>query len=76
MPKETQSQSIENFATKADLEKKINKSESRLEQRIDKLELRIESIKNELTIRLGKAIYFSAGLIMSSIGIAVAFLKF
>lgn len=67
--KETHSQSIENFATKTDLDSKINQSES-------KLELKIESVKNELIIRLGRAIYLATGLIISSVGLAVAILKF
>lgn len=67
--KETQSQSIENFATKADLENKITQSES-------KLELKIESVKNEILFRVGRMLYLSTALIISSIGLAVAILKF
>jgi len=67
--KETQSQSIENFATKVDLENKITKSES-------KLELKIESVKNEILFRVGRMVYLATGLIISSIGVAVAILKF
>ena len=66
--KETHSQSIENFPTKKDLDNKINYTES-------KLELKIEAIKNELIIRLGRAIYIATGLIISSIGLAVAIIK-
>ncbi len=62
--KENHSQSIESFATKADLEVKISQSESKLEKRIDQLELKI-----------GKMIYLATALIISSIGIAVAILK-
>lgn len=66
--KENHSQSIENFATKADLETKINSSES-------KLELKIEAVKNELIVRLGKMIYLATGLVIGSIGLAIAILK-
>ncbi len=62
--KDSHSQSIENFATKDDLEIKINQSESKLERRIDQLELKI-----------GKMIYLATGVIISAIGLAVAFLK-
>ena len=62
--KETHSQSIENFATKKDLDNKIDQSESKLEKKIDRLEL-----------RLGKTIYLATGLIISSIGLAVAIIK-
>ena len=78
--KETHSQSIESFATKSDLENKIDKSESKLEQKIElvrkDLQLSIESTKSEIIVRIGRAIYLAAGLIISAIGIAVAILKF
>lgn len=85
--KETHSQSIENFATKSDLENKIDKSESKLEQKIDlvrkdvemvrkELQLSIESTKSEIIVRIGRAIYLAAGLIISAIGISIAILKF
>ncbi len=66
--KENHSQSIESFATKADLEVKISQSES-------KLELKIEAIKNEIIVKVGRVIYLATALIVSSIGIAVAILK-
>ena len=74
--KETHSQSIENFATKADLENKINQSESKLEQKIELVRKEIELSKQEVIIKIGRAIYFAAGLIVTTIGIAVAILKF
>ncbi len=74
--KETQSQSIENFVTKKDLENNISHSESKLEKRIDRLELKMEEVKNELTFKLSRAIYLATGLIISVIGLAVAILKF
>ncbi|OFW80009.1 MAG: hypothetical protein A2887_06830 [Alphaproteobacteria bacterium RIFCSPLOWO2_01_FULL_40_26] len=84
--KETQSHSIENFATKQDLDRKlgetdhkIEKSETKLERRIDsvhqELNHKIEFSKQEIIIKLGRAIYFAAGLIITSIGIAVAIIK-
>lgn len=80
--KENHSQSIESFATKADLEEKINKSESRLEQKIelvrkdvDLVRKEIELLKQEVIIKLGRIIYFSVAFLATLIGLAIAILK-
>lgn len=73
--KETQSQSIENFATKTDLENKIDQSESKLEQKIELVRKEIELSKQEVIIKLGRIIYFSIAFLSSLIGLSVAILK-
>jgi hypothetical protein len=80
--KETHSQSIENFATKTDLENKITQSESRLEQKIelvrkdlDVVRKEIELSKQEVIIKLGRIMYLGIAFLASLIGLAAAFLK-
>src|SRR3989338_2740293 len=61
--KETHSQSIENFATKADLANNISNSESKIEQKIELVRKEIEMSKQEVIIKLGRVIYFSVAFL-------------
>ena len=74
--KETHSQSIENFATKADLANNISNSESKIEQKIELVRKEIEMSKQEVIIKLGRVIYFSVAFLATLTGLAVAILKF
>ena len=73
---EAHSQSINSFATKSDLENKINLYGSKLEQKIDLVRKEIELSKQEVIIRTGRSIYVATALIITVISISVAFLKF
>jgi hypothetical protein len=80
--KESQSQSIENFATKMDLDHKIDQSESKLEQKIelvrkdlDVLRKEVELSKQEVIIKLGRVMYLGIAFLATLISLAVALLK-
>ena len=58
--KETQSQSLENVATKQD---------------IQLLRQDLKILENDILLKVGKMIYVSTGLIITMMGIAVAVIK-
>lgn len=73
--KESQSQSIENFATKMDLDHKIDQSESKLEQKIELVRKEVELSKQEVIIKLGRVMYLGIAFLATLISLAVALLK-